>query len=408
MNVNEISFIMPSHNTLNYTMMAYHSIRKYYPANEIIILDDGSDDGSWEWTEEQAKLDDNLRVWHNESKAIVGHTTTYGIGIRMCRGPLFSIFHSDMILGRGYLENMLKHWKPKTVICATRVEPEGIYPPGKEKELRPFGSYYYDFKQEEFDKFVEKELISSKDRVTYGSFAPWCMKKEEFIQVFGDHDITSFAPFSEEDADIFLRFTLAGYKLIQSRDSLVWHFISRSHRNWAQNGIGKDGPMFQFYQNRARRNYIRKWRKWMQFDEWHHPISHKVFRVGFVVTNVTTIDFLHAIEPWASHVYVDNMKIAKEYLAKEQLTTNVDLTPRIIDSKDDDVTKLIPSFVPDDVLLTFSENDFKANINGNMRVIINLTDILSNDIDNNSDFEYGIFKMKTGTLNDISKTLIKI
>jgi hypothetical protein len=59
-------------------------------------------------------------------------------------------------------------------------------------------------------------------------------------------------------------------------------------------------------------------------------------------------------------------------------------------------------------MLTFSENDFKANINDNMRVIVNLTDILSDGVDNSSDFEYGIFKMKTRTLNDISKTLIKI
>lgn len=399
MNINQISIAIPSYNTLNYLLMAYRSLRKYYPNNEIIILDDGSTDGSWDWTEAQTKLDDNLRTYHNTTNNILGHTVTYNLAAQMCKGPLYTIFHSDMIAYKGYLENMVKHWKPKTVVCATRVEPEGIYPSGKEKILKPFGIEFHEFKQKEFDDFCEEEQNNSKDKTTNGIFAPWLISKEDFLAI-GGHDIKSFAPYPEEDADLFLRFHLAGYKLIQSRDSLCWHWISRGHRSWAKNGVGKDDNMFQFYQTRARRNYIRKWKRWMQFDENHHPIAHKVYNVGFVVTGVENPDFIHFLEPWCSNIFVDNWEMAEKYISTEQPTTKIDLKQRVKKHEDIDA-------VNNDILLYFNYKDFIANPKWNPQVITNLAEMISDGVEENSEFEYGIFKLKTKKINDLSNSLIK-
>ena len=249
-------------------------------------------------------------------------------------------------------------------------------------------------------------MVASKGKTTRGIFAPWILSKEDFLAI-GGHDAKSFAPYPEEDADLFLRMHLAGYALIQSRDALCWHWISRGHRGWAKNGVGKDDNMFQFYQSRARRNYIRKWHKWMQYDEWRHPIAHKVFRVGFIVKDVSSVDFLHAIEPWASHVYADNADVVRQYLDKEQPTTKIPLRERVLNIQNSEGGALASHSI-DDVALSFSEKDFMANINDNMRVIVNLTDMLSDGVEDNSEFEYGIFKLNTKTLTDISKTLIKI
>jgi len=397
----DISIIMPSYNTLNYTLMAYRSLRDYYPDNEIVVLDDGSSDQSVEYFEAQLKLDSNLRFWANTSNNILGHTVTYDMGIKMARNPIVTIFHSDMICSKNYLENMLKHYKEKTVVCATRIEPEGIYPPGKEKILKPFGIEFHEFKREEFHTFVEQEQKDRKDVTTNGIFAPWMISKEDFLAI-GGHDGKSFAPYPEEDADLFLRFHLAGYKLIQSRDSLCWHWISRGHRSWAKNGVGKDDSMFQFYQNRARRNYVRKWHRWMSFDENHHPIKHPVYNIGFVLTDVVSEDFLHFVEPWATNIFVDNMVCAERYIEKEQPTTKIDLKSRILNHGYIDQ-------VNNDALLYFSYKDFIANPKANPKMIVDLTDILSDkDIESNSEYELGIFKLKTKTLKDISQTLIKV
>lgn len=396
----DVTFVMPSYNTLNYTLMAYRSLRNNYPNNEIIVLDDGSTDGTADYLQEQTKLDDNLRVWINTTGNILGHTITYDMGIKMATKPLVTIFHSDMICAKNYLENMLKHYKSKTVICATRIEPTGIYPEGREKILKPFGIEFHEFKRDEFNAFVEQEQKDSKDKTTNGIFAPWLISKDDFLAI-GGHDSKSFAPYPEEDADLFLRFHMAGYKLIQSRDSLCWHWISRGHRSWAKNGVGKDDNMFQFYQTRARRNYLRKWHKWMAFDENHHPIKHPVYNIGFVLTDVTTEDFLHFIEPWASNLFVDNMICADKYIEKEQPTTRIDLKKRIYNHG-------YINEVNNDILLYFSQKDFMQAGSDNAAIIMKLTDILSEGVENNSELELGIFKMKTKTIKDVSETLIKV
>lgn len=396
----DVTFVMPSYNTLNYTMMAYRSLRNFYPNNEIIVLDDGSKDGSSDYLTSQTSLDDNLRVWVNQTGNILGHTVTYDMGIKMARNPIVTIFHSDMICGKNYLENMLKHYKDKTVICATRIEPEGIYPTGREKILKPFGIEFHEFKREEFEAFVEQEQKDSKGKTTNGIFAPWLVSKEDFLSI-GGHDAKSFAPYPEEDADLFLRFHLAGYTLIQSRDSLCWHWISRGHRSWAKNGVGKDDDMFKFYQNRARRNYLRKWHKWMSFNEDHHPVKHSVYNIGFVLTDVTTEDFLHFIEPWATNIYVDNMICAEKYIEKEQATTKIDLKKRVLNHG-------YIEEVNNDILLYFSQKDFMQAGNENAAIIMKLTDIISEGIEDNSELELGIFKMKTKTVKDISNTLVKV
>lgn len=395
----DVTFVLPSYNTLNYTMMAYRSIREFYPTTEIIILDDGSDDGTVDYLEAQIKLDDNLRIWINTTGNILGHTITYDMGIKMAKNTLVTIFHSDMICAKNYLENMLKHYKEKTVICATRIEPAGIYPEGKEKILKPFGIEFHEFKKEEFTSFVYQEQIESKDVTTNGIFAPWLVSKEDFLAIGGHWKM--LAPFPEEDADLFLRFHLAGYKLIQSRDSLCWHWISRGHRSWAKNGVGKDDDMFKFYQNRARRNYLRKWHKWMMFDEFHHPITHPVYNIGFVITDVTSEDFLHFIETWATNIFVDNMICAERYIAKEQPTTKIDLSTRIHNHG-------YIEQVNNDILLYFSQKNFMLNANENSAIITKLTDIIAEGVEDNAEMELGIFKLKTKIVKDISKSLIKV
>ena len=400
LNINQISIAIPSYNTLNYLMMAYRSLRKYYPKNEIIIMDDGSTEGSWEWTQAQTKFDENLRTYHNTSGNIIGHTVTYNIAARMCKGPLYTIFHSDMIAYKGYLENMLKHWKPKTVVSATRIEPEGIYPPGKEKILKPFGIEFHEFKQEEFEKFCEQEQKDSKDVITAGIFAPWLISKEDYLFT-GTMDEKYYGPYPHEDFDAFLRWKLAGYNLIQSRDSLCFHWISRGHRSWAKNGVGKDDDMFKFYNNRASRNYIRKWHKWMSHDEYRMPITHPVYNIGFVLTDVTSEDFLHFVETWATNIFVDNMICAERYIAKEQPTTKIDLKTRIYNHG-------YIEQINNDILLYFSQKDFMQAGNENAAIIMKLTDILSDGIENNSELELGIFKLKTKMVKDLSDKLIKI
>ena len=222
-----ITFIIPTRNNLPYLKLAYGSIRKFYPKEEIIILDDNSTDGTREWIGKPNR--DEHTVYYRSENRQVGHTILYDRGIEMADNDIFTIFHADMVCGPNYVENLLKWLKPHGVIAATRIEPP-LHPEGKEKITKDFGTYSTDFRETDFYAFC-KQLQSDQNHkgiITRGIFAPWAMYKADFLAI-GGHD-KLFSPFPYEDSDIFQRMILANYEINQSRDSFVYHFTCRGHR----------------------------------------------------------------------------------------------------------------------------------------------------------------------------------
>jgi glycosyltransferase involved in cell wall biosynthesis len=90
-----------------------------YQNIELILIDDGSDDGTFEWLD--SLNDNNLIYWKEPSR--IGHTILYDKGIDKATHDIVGILHADMYIAPNYIENLIKHLKPGTVICGTRVEP---------------------------------------------------------------------------------------------------------------------------------------------------------------------------------------------------------------------------------------------------------------------------------------------
>ena len=49
----KISLIIPSYNNLQHLKNVYASVQKHEPQAEVVLLDDGSTDGTWEWVQQQ-------------------------------------------------------------------------------------------------------------------------------------------------------------------------------------------------------------------------------------------------------------------------------------------------------------------------------------------------------------------
>jgi len=273
-----ISLVIPSYNNLKHIKNAYTSVRKHYPKVNLILMDDGSTDGTWEWLNEQIKNDLYLRIYKSEER--VGHTILYDKGIEIADTEIVGILHADMLIGPGYIENVLKHLEKGKVICGTRVEPP-LHPEGKEKIIRNFGLDFDDLNIEAFEEFVLKAQDEYKDQTTRGMFAPWVIYKDDF-EAIGGHD-PGFAPFPYEDSDIFQRWILAGYELIQSRDAFVYHLTCRGHR-WNEK-VGVNDDYFTKVEKHAREYYIKKWGSWIQNDEYQYPIITPVYKKKLVLTN---------------------------------------------------------------------------------------------------------------------------
>jgi GT2 family glycosyltransferase len=323
--MNIISFVIPSYNNLRYLKNAYTSIRKYAgKEHEIIVLDDASTDDTINWL--HSLTDSNLVIWENTTGKRLGHTITYNVGGKLAKNEIFSILHADMFIGPNYVENALKHMKKGVVVSATRIEPP-LHPEGKEKIVRDFGMWPETFKEDAFLEFVAFEQIERRGQITKGIFAPWFIHKEDFLAI-GGHD-PLFAPFPYEDSDIFQRFVLAGYEIIQSRDSLVYHLTCRGHK-WTDNTvIGKVDNSFQVAELNARKNYLRKWNSWIKNDEHHSPIITSRYDVCAILENISSLQQLDAFEPWFSKVIVNSAPLVDEYIRKEQPYTLLNMAERI-------------------------------------------------------------------------------
>jgi len=365
----QVTLVIPSSNNLRHLKNAYQSIKTHAQNCKIVMLDDGSTDGTTEWL--ASLSDDNITAIYRSSER-VGHTVLYDKGIELAQTEVVGIMHADMILGPYYLENTLKHLQKETVVCATRVEPP-LHPAGKEKIIKDFGTDFDNLNLNAFEAYVLEAQHEYKDLTTNGMFAPWIIYKEDFVTM-GGHD-RLFAPFPYEDSDIFQRWMLHGYELIQSRDAFVYHLTCRGHR-WTEE-IGKDDDYFKNASAKAARNYIRKWGSWIDNDEYQRPILKPRYDIGIVVENCDS-SLLLSLEPWFNNIYVDQSIIA-DYIEYEQPKTDLILEARV---------RPIEEPKQNDILIYFDAKD-----NVDLNIVPNIQVIIKESVDAVGTYEYNGLKI---------------
>tara|TARA_A100000164_G_scaffold99006_1_gene86396 strand:- start:24 stop:1262 length:1239 start_codon:yes stop_codon:yes gene_type:complete len=338
-----ISFIQPSRNNLKYLKWSYNSIRKNLGyRHEICWADDFSNDGTWEWMNEIIKKDPNVKIHRNEGPTRLGHTILYDTLVDMATSDIVMIYHADMYACPGMDVEVLKHLERGKVVSATRIEPP-LHPDGPEKVLMDYGIEPEEFKEQELLTWLSSspELTHSKmtQETTEGIFAPWAIYKDDFLAI-GGHD-PLYAPQSKEDSDIFNRFVLAGYELIQTWKGLVYHMTCRGSRFADGAQRNPDGQVFMknretdewLKQNqRSTRNFIRKWGHFVKHDSMMMPIIPPKYDIGFVVEDCG-LEHLSALEPWCSDIYGDWVGHkgfhVNKYIGEEQPNTDFSLSKKI-------------------------------------------------------------------------------
>ena len=393
MNSDKITFVIPSRNNLEFLQLAYESIRKLQTKHEILILNDASTDGTQEWIEEQN--DDDLITHHNPGPERIGIVGMFDKGIEMARTDIIMAFHADMVVCKDFDKNILKHLKRGTVVSGTRVEPP-LHPEGPEKIVRNYGIEVDEFKM---DVWLEQSEKLKQDKVTEGIFAPWCMYKEDFLTVGGHDEL--FAPQSKEDSDIFNRFQLNGYKFIQPWDALIYHFTSRGSRfnKHAGGAAGKNSNEWLYTTTKNGRNFIRKWGHFIMHDPLMKPIIPSKYNIGIIAKNCEDIQFVEALEPWCSNIYIDNGR--ESYIELEQKNTLYDLNQRVLP---------IDSEKNNEILLTVDSTKFTQN---DYQYIQQLSQILDNDRELREEqlpckFSLGNLEIEIFKLNTYEKELVKL
>ena len=404
-----ISFIQPSRNNLRYLKWSYNSIRKNLGyRHEICWADDYSDDGTWEWMNEIKEKDINVKIMRNEGPNRLGHTILYDTLVNdYATNDIVMIYHADMYACPGMDDAVLKHLEPGKVVSATRIEPP-LHPDGPEKILEDFGIEPEEFDEVGLMKFLEEKTPWTKiieqdvKETTEGIFAPWAIYKKDFQSING-HD-PLYAPQSKEDSDIFNRFVLNGYELIQTWEGFVYHMTCRGSR--FKDGAMRNpaGQVFMkgrestewLEQNlRSTRNFIRKWGHMVKHDKMMKPIIPPKYDIGFVVKNCD-YNLLRELEPWCSSIYVEYTGIIESYIKEEQKNTAFDLSDKI---------KHYPKNKPDNnIVIEFDALKLNAN---NFQNVVKLSEILSNSGEIGK-LELEIFKFNVKSLQSYEKDLILV
>ena len=397
-----ISFIQPSRSNLKYLKWSYHSIRKNLGyRHEICWADDFSDDGTWEWMNEIKDKDPNVKIHRNEGPTRLGHTILYDTLVDIATNDIVMIYHADMYACPGMDEAVLKHLEPGVVVSATRIEPP-LHPDGPEKILIDFGIEPEEFKEQELLNYLNSRDFQ-RDETTEGIFAPWVIYKKDF-QSIGGHD-PLYAPQSKEDSDIFNRFVLAGYKLVQTWSGHVYHMTCRGSRfkdgalrNPAGQVFmkGRESDEWLKQNLRSTRNFIRKWGHMVRHDEYMKPVIPPKYDVGFVVENCDT-NMLKELEPWCSDIYGDWVGHkgfgVNQYIKEEQPDTQFNLSKKIHSQHIQPKNAVIVKF------------DCNKLTSQNFQILTNLSEILkeSGEV---GEMELEIFKLHIKSLNTYEKELI--
>ena len=219
----EISVIIVDWNGYNDTLSCLNSLKKVtYKNLQVIVIDNGSEkDGYLELKNEFP----NLKVIRTEFN--LGFTGGNNVGIRYAleKGTDFVLLlNNDTIVTPEFVEPLLKVFdrNDKAGIVAPQInyydEPNKIWTAGgKISKFRGSGFAYSDH----YDDGSKKD----DKKVTFVSGCCMLIKKEVLEKV-GLFDENFFL--YVEDADLCCRTIIAGYNIIVSNSSKIFHKISRS------------------------------------------------------------------------------------------------------------------------------------------------------------------------------------
>jgi GT2 family glycosyltransferase len=379
----KISFIISNYNAKKYTEFVYNSIRKNLGyIHEIVLLDDGSEDGTWELMGELVKKDHNIKIHRNEQN--VGIAYSYNKMVELASNEIVCMLHSDMYVPPKFDEIMLKHMEEYDFITPLRVEPDVGYDTSIDKVLIDFGTKSEEFKETEFLRWHEKNIEENKDRVEQRMFFPWMTTKTLYNKV-GGNDLL-FLKYMVDDDDFYLRIKMSGAKYCQVFETAVYHMPSKSVRMREDNPIDTNPQHFK-----SMRNFIRKWGT-MNALVWNPEsrdmIIPKKYDIGFIAKNCH-LESLRFLEPWCSTIYVEDRKLIMDYISEEQDKTILDLNGRVKGENK----------ISNDIIVEF---DVELMNQDRLAFLQRLTDII-NDSGVVGEMQYDIFKLSINKLENIAE-----
>lgn len=159
--MNQISIIVPIYNTKKYLNRCLDSIiEQSYKNIEIILIDDGSTDGSEIICEQYLNKDKRIRLFHTDNR---GLSQARNLGLEKANGAYIAFVDSDDYIERNMMEklyNMIYQYKAEISVCGfiKRKQENKIHIYNTEQALEKMIDYNDCFAINVWNKLYKREL----------------------------------------------------------------------------------------------------------------------------------------------------------------------------------------------------------------------------------------------------------
>jgi len=251
--VERVSIIVLTHNNVVFNRLCLESIllNTSYPDYEIVVVDNGSDDGTPAYLRSLTQRCANVRVLFNERNR--GFAPATNQGIAAATGAIFVLLNNDTIVPPGWLEALVPHLSDRGIGMVGPVTNRT----GNEAEIEAAYRTYG-----EFVRFAHDHCRSHDGRsFDIRMLAMFCagFRRDAYERV-GPLD-ECFAVGLFEDDDYAMRMRAAGYRVICAEGAFVHHFGQGSLGRLASDG--EYGRLF----HENRRRWEEKWRMpWQPYE----------------------------------------------------------------------------------------------------------------------------------------------
>jgi len=234
------SIVVVTMNAFEFTQKCLESIFTCTDADpfELIVVDNGSTDGTWTFLESLARKHPNVRVLHNPHNTGFAHAADQ-------TGEFVVTLHSDTLVTKGWLRRLKR--------IASSVPGAGLVGPVSNNVSGEQAVEATDLRtSDQIQGYAGAMAVRlAGQTMEVSRLSGFClMAKREVLDRIGVMD-SVFPMIGFEDDDFSVRARLAGFKCLIAQDVFVYHFRGRS---FSDNVLDRTKIMEQ-----NRRRFLRKW-----------------------------------------------------------------------------------------------------------------------------------------------------